>query len=126
MNQWLFYNAISMVVLKRFRQVRVIFFRFLRSLASLLRHFLHVTSAEIPASRLQALAFVLQLLLCAPFSSPYSAQMAAPKEKAEVDDAVDAADLQAAMCVLAGSDPENCSYSLVRNAFRTATSTAAM
>lgn len=52
--------------------------------------------------------------------------MAAHKENAEVDAAVDAADLQAAMCVLAGSDPENCSYSLVRNAFRTAPSTAAM
>ncbi|TNM95441.1 hypothetical protein fugu_016524 [Takifugu bimaculatus] len=37
--------------------------------------------------------------------------MAAHKENAEVDAAVDAADLQAAVCVLAGSDPENCSYS---------------
>lgn len=106
-----------MVVLKRFRHVRVVFFRFLRSPASLLRHFLHVTSAEIPASRLQSLPFVLQLLLCAPSSSPYPTQMAAHKETTEADGAVDAADLQAAMCVLAGSDPENCSYSLVRNAF---------
>lgn len=115
-----------MVVLKRFRQVRVIFFRFLRSPASLLRHFLHVTSAKIPASRLQTLPFVLQSVLCAPFSSPYSTQMAAHEENAEVDEALDAADLQAAMCVLAGSDPENCSYSLVRNAFGTAPFTAAI
>lgn len=112
-----------MVVSKRFR---VIFFRFLRSPASLLRHFLHVTSAEIPASRLQALPFVLQLFLCAPSSSPYPTQMAAHRETEEADVSVDAADLQAAMCVLAGSDPENCSYSLVRNAFRTAPSAAAM
>lgn len=41
--------------------------------------------------------------------------MAAHKDNADVDDVVDAADLQAAMCVLAASDPENCSYSRVRN-----------
>lgn len=69
MHPCLFQNVISMVVLKRFRQVRVIFFRYLRSPASLLRHFLHVTSAEIPASRLQTPLFVLRLVLC-PFQLP--------------------------------------------------------
>lgn len=79
-------------------------------------------AAEIPASRIRS--FVLRFFLCARFSSPYS--MAAHKNNADVDDIVDAADLQAAMCVLAASDPENCSYSRVRNAFLTAPSTAAI
>lgn len=51
-------------VFKRFRQVSVIFFRFLRSPASLLRHFLHVTSAEIPASRLQTPVCAAVVSLC--------------------------------------------------------------
>uniref|UniRef100_H3DJ07 Putative E3 ubiquitin-protein ligase UBR7 n=1 Tax=Tetraodon nigroviridis TaxID=99883 RepID=H3DJ07_TETNG len=37
--------------------------------------------------------------------------MAAHKNNADSAETVDAADLQAAVCVLAGSDPENCSYS---------------
>lgn len=52
--------------------------------------------------------------------------MAAHKDNADIAESVDAADLQAAVCVLAGSDPENCSYSRVRKAFWTAASTAAI
>lgn len=43
--------------------------------------------------------------------------MAAHKDNADIAETVDPADLQAAVCVLAGSDPENCSYSRVRKAF---------
>lgn len=52
--------------------------------------------------------------------------MAAPQDKAAAEEALDAADLQAAVCVLAGSDPENCSYSRVGRALRGAPSAVAI
>lgn len=43
--------------------------------------------------------------------------MAANKEDADIDDILsNEEELEKALCVLAGSDPENCSYSRVRNA----------
>lgn len=44
--------------------------------------------------------------------------MAAYKEEADIGDIVaDEQELEMALCVLAGSDPENCSYSRVRKCF---------
>lgn len=47
--------------------------------------------------------------------------MAANKDDADIDDVfANEEELEKALCVLAGSDPENCSYSRVRKGFSSA------
>lgn len=89
-----------------------------------LRHFLHVVWAQTPA-RNNHLSTLLScrcphrcvcvcLCLCVLLHSLLSPQMAANRDTdADVDDINDE-ELEKALCLLAGSDPENCSYSRVR------------
>lgn len=89
-----------------------------------LRHFLHVVWGQTPArnSHLSTLlscrcshrCACVCVCLCVLLHSPLSPQMAAIRyTDADVEDINDE-ELEKALCVLAGSDPENCSYSRVR------------
>lgn len=90
-------------------------------LKSVLRHFLHVVWANLPpetavcqyccSAHASVGIFACVFVSC----YPCIARMATCKDGADIDDTLtNEEELDKALCVLAGSDPENCSYSRVR------------